>query len=554
MFSKTINKIERNLGLNISQLSTLLLSLSIIIWSISIYFSKLEIGDYGLIQGLNPLFFVAIGLLTVSFFITIKYNTKNKKLLIMHLISIFLFTALIPILIEGTPRFPYNFQTAQNVDYITQYAHSNADIMQYQTWPGVFYFDTIITLISNISPFNSILIIPLLFGFFIGLPVSYLFYSTFLNKKETWAALLLTNVLFFGSPIYLLPGVVGGLMATFALLIFLRFELINSRDSWGMRILFIIFCAGAVVSHFLSSIYLLMALIFFSILLIICKRDMDKKFILLFVLIATWQVYIAGSYAIDQVAGSISTAFHLEKTVSATQTAAFGGSQTHTQIIYVKIISIVMVSILAFIGLFYEIMWKRKFTLKNLALPTWISANFSITLLTSYSGEILSRTFAASSSALYMLGAKIINNNKLSLILLLVLIIAPPLSIINAYGNEAVDYVSYTEIAGANFFFDYHADNSVILSLGQRALIYRYYSDFQNWAYDPNNATLEKIIPVNQRPIFNRFYILVGQKDIDQYTFLNGQTDLSFLRDIDSSHEYNRIYDSPGFTLYQIVV
>jgi len=456
---------------------------------------------------------------------------------------------------EGTPRFPYNLQTAQNVDYIIQYAHSNDNLMQYQAWPGVFYFDALIVLISNVSPFNSILIIPLILNSLIALPLYYLFYSTFSNKKEALIVLLLTTVLFFGSPIYLLPGVLAGFMANFALLVFFRSEFNELRDSQSIRIIFIIFCAATIVSHFLSSVYLLMSLIFISTLIMKHKKHLDSKFILLFVLIVLWQIYVAGSYAIDQIVGSFHTVLNLESTLAATKSAAFGGSNTHTQIIYVKIISILILIFLASLGLFYEIIWKRKLTLKNLALPTWISANFSIALLTSYSGEILSRTFAASIIPIYMLAGKTLKNNKLSLILLIVLLIAPPLSIINAYGNEAVDYISPIEINGANFLFDYHENNSIVKSLGERVFISRYSNNFKDEGYPTNiNISLEKIIPINQRKLFNSFYILVGKNDIDQYTFLysDKQFDLSFLKDIDNSQKYNKIYDAPGFTLYYL--
>ena len=342
------------------------------------------------------------------------------------------------------------------------------------------------------------------------------------------------------------------LMANFALLIFLRSELINSRDSWNMRTIFIIFIAAAVVSHFLSVVGLLITLFLISMLILIYKGHLDRKFLLVFVLLATWQVYIAGSYALDQITGSVHTAFSLESTLSATKNAAFSGSQPHTQIIYVKIISIFMLSLLAFIGLFYEIIWKRKFTLKNLTLPVWISANFSITFLTSYGGEILSRTFAASSTILYILGAKIINNNKLSLILLIVLLISPPLSIINAYGNEAIDYVSPIEIAGTNFLFDHHAENSLVKSLGQRAWNIRSYNDFENWGYDPQNMTPEDLTPLNERGVRNQFYILIGQMDMNTYVYTNGPTNFTYLKELDVSTQHNKIYDSPGFTLYQI--
>ncbi|MGB9980277.1 hypothetical protein [Methanobacterium sp.] len=552
MFSK-MDKITENIGLNLSQLSILMISLSIILWSISIYFSKVDIGNYGLISGLNPLFFVAISLLTISFFITVKYNLESNKILVLHLIWLVLFIILIPVLIEGTPRFPYNFETTQSVDYILQNAHSNSDIVHYQCWPGVFYFDSIIYLISNISPFNSILIIPILFNITFGIPLTYLLYSTFLNKKETWAALLLSNVLFFGSPIYLLPGIIGGAMTTFALLIMLRFEFINSRSSWSIKIIFIIFVAAAVVSHFLSMGYFLMTLIFISVLQLIFKKYTNRTFILVFVLIITWQFYLAGSFALDQIFGTVHTAFNLESTLSAAKQSALGGSQSHAQVFYLKLISIFLLSLLALMGLIYEFLWKRRINFKNLILPTWIASNLSITGLTSYGGEILSRTFSASNSVLNMLAAKTINNDKLSLILLIVLLISPPLSIINAYGNEAVDYIAPVEIEGANFMFDHYANSTVVKSLQTRVWNIHHLEGLENWNYDPTNITLKNITPANELTVRNNYLLLVGKNDIDCYVFLYGSTDFSYLKNVDSSNEYNKIYASPGFDLYYLL-
>lgn len=552
MFYKNLSRLLDNINLNLSQISVLLISISIIFWSISIYFSKVNIGDYGLINGLHPLFFISVIILIISFFINIKFNIKNNKLLILHLLILIIFNISIPLLIEGTPRFPYNFETTLNVDYILKYAHSNVNAINYQNWPGLFYFDSIITLISNISPFDSILIIPVLFNLTFGILLSYLLYSTFLNKKETWTALLLSNVLFFGSPIYLVPGVIGGAMTLFALLVLFRFIFFENRDSIGLRIILLIFISAAVTSHFLSTAYLIIVLIFISILQLIFKKNANRTFILVFVMLMSWQLYLAGSFALEQISGSVHTAFNLESTLSAAQESAFGGSQSHSQVFYVKLLSIFLLSFIALIGLFYEIIWKRKITFKNLTLPTWITANLSMTFLTSYGGEVLSRTFSVSTGVLDMLAAKTINNNKLSLILLFVLLISPPLSIINAYGNEAVDYVSPVEIEGSNFMFNHYENNSAIKILGVRVWNRYYLTGLEHWIYDPTNMTIENLFPLNERQTRDNFFVLVGKRDMEGYKFLNGPTDFSYLENLDNSKEYNRIYDAPDYIIYYI--
>ncbi len=56
----TFEAFEEKIGLNArQQISLLLISISTILWSVSMLFSKMEIGSYGLIHGINPLFFVS---------------------------------------------------------------------------------------------------------------------------------------------------------------------------------------------------------------------------------------------------------------------------------------------------------------------------------------------------------------------------------------------------------------------------------------------------------------------------------------------------------------
>lgn len=551
MFSvPTFEALEERIGLNTRQISILLISLSMILWSISMLFSKVIIGPYGLISGINPLFFVSMSILIISFFITIQKNIEDNFLLALHLSLVIFFFASITFLIEGTPRFPYNFETSVSVDYIIQNGHSNSELIHYQTWPGVFYFGAIETLITNISPLNSILVIPLWF-IIPNTLFLFLLYSTFLNKKETWTALLLSNALIFGAPIYFLPGVICGIMTSYAILMFFRFEVFSERASIGSRIIFIIFCSTAVVSHFLSSVYFLFTLISISGLSYLFKHKLDKKFILVFVLIVAFQVYVAGSYALENITGSIHDALNMEKTVNDIKNMAYSGSEEHSNVVNVRIISTLILLILAGVGFFYEILIKKRLTLKNLSLPTWAIANSTLTVLTSYSGEIVSRTFAASLSIFNMLTAKLIDNKKLSIILLLVLIISPPLSIINAYGNEAIDYVSPVEISGATFLFDHSVNSTLVYSLHSRAWSIQYNTNLTNWGFDlSRNAESYKDRPSNKN--FNNTFIQIGIRDIENYEFVRGNSNLINLTIVETSTSFNKIFDNEGFSLYKM--
>ena len=186
-----------------------------------------------------------------------------------------------------------------------------------------------------------------------------------------------------------------------------------------------------------------------------------------------------------------------------------------------------------------------------MSLAVWFSANTSLTLITSYSGEILSRTFAQSMIILQMLSAKLINNKKMSIVLLLILLISPPLSIVNAYGNEAIDYVSFAEISGANFLFDYSSNSSLVYSLHPRAWNIRYNTKLTNWGIDLNNNP-ETYNVTYFKKLFNDTFISINTRDIENYEFTSSNLDLTNLINVKTSKKFNKIFDSQSFSIYKL--
>jgi hypothetical protein len=574
----------KNFSLSASELSLLLLSLSIITWTVAIYYSKLDIGNYGIISGLNPLYFVSITILSISFFYTIKKNIANTKLLILHTTFLVIFISLIPALFEGTPRFYGNFHSSSNIDYILQYGHSNNTLIPYQSWPGIFYFGTIFSYINNVDTVKIILMVSMIL-FYINILVNYLIFSTFLNKRAVWAALLLSNVLFFGSPVYFVPGVLGTLMITLAIITVLRLEVVNSRASLATWIIFLIFSGSAVVSHFLSSVSLAMALLFFAILTLIYllvknkyskEVEMDTnskiekwggtlnfiiKFSLVMVMVVTFQVYVAGSYSVNNIMNSINSIFNFGLLITQTAQMGFAGSESHTQAVLIRIISAVILISLAAMGFLYGFFNRKDRELKDLIVPTWIVSNSSITLITSYSGEIVSRTFSLSFNLFNTLAAKLIYHKYLSIVFLAVLIMAPPLSIINAYGNEEVDYIAPTEIAGADFLFNHlyngvgypnGNEGSYVRSLTERTLLIRYSQSLHYYKLEANLTNWNDVFPSNLRGVFKNYYVIISDRDIQSYNFISVPVNIDLFKSIKSVKSYSKIYDNKEYNIYYL--
>lgn len=535
---------EKNLIIkNYRRLSYILISLSVILWSISINIFNLKIGEYGLIHSLNPLFFISVVLLILSLFITIRENEHDTSTIVLQIILLMLFFSSIPFLVEGlTPRFPYNFETSRNLDYLLQKGYSNKDLIPYQSWPGIFYLGTIMILVLGINIIQTILIIPVIFKLILLL-ISFLLFRLLLdNKKEIWAAFLLNGTLFFGGPSFSVPGSLGALLTLFILYIFIEYNFFELKQSFAHKIVFIILSCAVIISHLLSSLNLFIILILMVAFKSIIRRQYPAYTIILLVLslIFAWQVYAVGYYSINIFASAIKEALNIEYISSDIKTMGFSGSATHTSIVYVRFISGFILLFLAFLGISSQIFREKRISLKVSILSLWIIGNSLPLILTSYSGEVLSRVFSLNYLPLVAFSAKTINGRILSLIFLILIIISPVFSLINAYGNERVDYISPVELVGAEFLFNHSSEASSISGMEQRTWIYRYVEKLKF-----RKMYQGYVVPSG----FQNNYLLIGAIDMESHILLYGDQDKDVIENVKKDFP-QKIYSNIGFDLY----
>jgi hypothetical protein len=537
------------------RLPKILLSISVILWAVSILFTNLQIGDYGLVFSLNPIFYVSIFIITISFFYCIKKDQDNFTL-VLHLIFLALIFLSIPIAIEKTPRFTYNYLSAGNIDYILQNGYSNPAHIAYQSWPGIFYLGTILTYITSISPIELILYVPIILSI-ISIPLGFLLARSLLkNKKEAWAFLLIGLLIFFGSAIYFVPGVLAGFLATILIYLLIKHELLG-KNSYGFMFAFIIICVSMVVSHWLTSMNTLIVLAILILLNFILTRNTTKFFnqisiaIFAFATICVWQIYMTDNYSlsifISTINGMLNEQTNLQNTYSAVQSMGFSGSAAHSSVVYVHYFAAFILVALAMTGLLQELISDRKISIKNYILALWLLSNTLLILITAYSGEILSRVFSASEIILNMFAAKNINNKFLSILLISALLIFPALSIINAYGDEYNDYVPTNEISGSNFLYERSVEGSNINSLNVRLWVSQY-SDNLTWnELDPDYDEWNISYPgIN--------YVLISTTDIQSFEFMYGTVNTDELASISNYSNYNKIYENKnnnGYIIYE---
>lgn len=532
----------------------LLVAASCIIWSCSLLLSFFEIGHLGIIGGLNPLFFVSISLLVAVFFASIYKGGISRRILGLQFLLLLIFFLVISLGIEKSPRFPYNFTAYYYQDYILQTGHFDPQVLQYQSWPGIFILGTAIMGITGIGPISLIQYIPMTMGL-LSLPLSYLLFRTFLRKeKEIWAGMLISGVIFWSSSCYFLPGFLGGLVSLFLIVFLFRFEIIQRRRSVAFRGVVIVLMFTLAISHLLTSVQILFLLLVLvpTLRIMGIKSNFLSLLLLLASIIAAWQIYVVGSYSLTIISSFLKSMFEYDSTISAVSQMGFGGSSEHTFVVIVRIVSAGIFAILALAGFIFGLRRElrrpkgSRELLDTIIIPVWIAVNASMVLLTSYSGEIASRVFGSNIAPLTISSAKTISSKYLAIPLICILIVFPSISVINSYGNEAVDYISPQEMSGVLFVSE---ESSIGTKVGS--------VDYRIWALAGYNTISYQWVNMNSSfwngSKLNTDIFVVSIREIEASNFLSGGS-IEF-HDMMVSLEgrsTSRVYSESGFAVFRV--
>jgi hypothetical protein len=95
-------------------------------------------GQYGLIQALPPLYFVALGLLVISFILNWASRQRRFPELVLGVISLVILLQSAPGIIDSEPRFSSAWLTAGFTDFVTQTGRVLPSIDARFNWPAFF--------------------------------------------------------------------------------------------------------------------------------------------------------------------------------------------------------------------------------------------------------------------------------------------------------------------------------------------------------------------------------------------------------------------------------
>jgi hypothetical protein len=433
----------------------LLLSLALATWTYAIWRSHLSIGSYGLVHSLPLPFFAAMALLSVSFALAVLWARSARHLQTLHVVALVAFVHLTPIILEGTPRFPYIYESYGYADYLVRNGHLDLSLT-YHNWPALHLINAAIVQVSNIEPTTLLLWSSLVIHAISLLGLAFASRVLSETEEETWLALWIA-ILFTASGGYHVPGVMASLFMIVALSL-VSIECLrkahSGRSSLGYQVALLVLLVAIVPTHLLRSAALVisLALGYLVARMTGTRTGRLNTATFLAICVACWMLYVAVSLTASLLPRILGEILSLDTVATQTGELALQGSAQHTAVVMVRLGYSAALSLLAALTIARRLWTTRRLEIEWALPAAWVAGAASTVLLTAYSGEILGRALGLAFFPLVILASKQLASTRWPVFATLVLI-AGVLYPINAWGNEQVDYVPESEIAAVQFFY-----------------------------------------------------------------------------------------------------
>lgn len=539
------------------RISILLTILGLLSLSHSILYARLEIGYWGLVNGLPVTFFVALALLMVASALLWLSTEKHNKLLSLQVLIIILSLAMVPMITGGSISFiNHGYRNVGYVEYIVRQGHFDTQLSFYLSWPGAFVLSAVMSSLCQIDFTSLIETLPAFLPIITILPV-YIFLRNTLGESRSKYVLV-------GCLIFFLAGAGGAgniisAMGTATILLLVVLALLTNRRIWHrdgnalpVLLLIIIAFTGVVISHLLTSLAAL------AIIAALALARKDMRLVLTAVgclaVLLTWNLTVAGEYVIPRLPfiGEVGFIFDIDLLAEREITGHFMGSGSHVAITIIKIIHAALFLLIGFAGFISSLVVRRdlKSTI-SLAAITLIPIPLAI-LSGYYAEEIITRIYIFIMPGVAYFSVRLFDINKriIAAVLCLLLIIAIPMKLATAYGNQELDYFSAGQRSGTFFFHEETSRGMVVggWPMGEVKNIENYINlDLDNleW-YDVRLAIPSWLLRYEQ------FYITISRQGRARYEWFQGDTD--FIDDIEQKLEdtvnFNRIYYNPDLEIY----
>lgn len=538
----------------------LLTTMSAITWALSMIMSDLNIGDFGLIQSISPLFFVSLGLLLTSFILAL--NIKSRELLSTIILLLIMFLFLTPAIIEDTPRFRSSYKVYGFTDYIVQHGYINPSDIWYHNWPGAFIS---MSILLNMTDSSNNLLFWLYFPFIIQIlyffPIYTILNTLFQNdEKKKWIGIWVFYILNYTNQDYVSPQAMAYLffliILSFVAKMIVNRDLVDTTYNVPYKFIGIILFSSLVITHMITSMLIILIFILTTIFM---SNSIYKKicyqFTFLYAIILTvWIIYGAYRYLDWHLVEFFSKAFDIDLLFSQNIENRVAGSSAHLVISRLMIYSAIISGIMAIIGIVLSYYKKDKIYSVNKMMIIVAGATLLLAPISSYGGEMIMRLFLFSLPLMAFFIPQVCNK-KFSIMLILFLVIMTPVHILTHYGNERYDYLSVGELIFYNFFYDktntqYYITGTII---GDPVAAYKYPDRYKYFDYKNLEWNGEKyVLRAKNFGEINYYAIIISRGDAERFKrFFNNTNYISdFEKRILDSRDHKAIYSNGYTNLY----
>ena len=540
------------------RISILLTILALLALSHSFLYAKFEIGYWGLVNGLPITFFVALALLVIASALLWVSREKHTKLLGLQLLIIILALALVPMITGGSSQFiNHGYRNVGYVDYIVRQGHFDTQLTFYLSWPGAFVLASIIDILCQIDFTPLIEILPFFFLPVLFIIPLYIFLKNILGESRSnyvWAGCLISSLAGGGGGGNIISA--GG-AAAFLLMVTLA--LVTNRRLWHKEgnpfpiiLLIVIAFTAMVACHLLTS---LAALGLIAVLALVRRNThLVLTAVVCLAVLMAWNLTVAGEFVIPRLPfiGEGGLIFDFSLLFEREITGHLLGSGAHIDVAIMRIIHTALFLLLGFVGFISSLIVRRdlKSTISLVAI-TVIPVPL-VVLSGYYAEEILTRIYGFIVPGLAYFGTRLFDINKkvIAAFLCLLLIIAIPIKLVAAYGNQELDYFSPGQRVGIFFFHDNVSQGMIFGAwpMGEVKNIENYIDfdlDSLRW-YDDS-----LVIPPWLKK-YESSYISISRQDRAKYEWFQGDTE--FIDNLEQNLQdmvgINYIYYNPDLQLY----
>lgn len=519
--------LHRTDGRSIVQQSLLGIA-SVILWSISLKYSNTAtMGDYGLLSVLSPLYFSAIGLLTISFTISLSSQRMRTIILALHIVALIFMIHGTPALLYDAPRYPWSYKHIGVVSFIQENNGIRFNSNPYFNWPGFF---ALFALINEIAGLNSALIYAAWAQVFFNL----LFFSALLmifkaltnDQRLIWTALWLYFLTNWVGQDYFAPQALNYFLYLVIIAVFLTW--FHSREStvferiqrvlpggstrirhWfsvadarissqkplyphqevGIKILIVLVAAFVTASHQLTPFILIGGVITLA----IFRRLRGHVFpLLLGVLAISWLFFSAEAFVDSNVAKLFGSFGQVSNNLTR---SVYNLSGWQASVVHVALASRSLTTVICLIGIVGALR-RLHHGIFDFSAMLLGGIPFVMIAFQSYGGEILYRTFLFAlpfvtffaAAAFYPI-PRVAKLHKPSLAVAAVSLVILPVFLLAYYGNELRYNISLGEVQAVQQLSRIAKPGSLIL-IGS-ANFAREVEGFDQYHYFPLTRTRE---------------------------------------------------------------